>query len=47
MRLVPQELGAQTREILGEAGYTEAEITSLESRNIVRATAPTHAEDRS
>ena len=47
VRLVPQELGAQTREILGEAGYTEAEITSLESRNIVRATAPTHAEDRS
>lgn len=33
---VPQKLGAQTREILAEAGYTVAEIDDLVSRAVVR-----------
>jgi crotonobetainyl-CoA:carnitine CoA-transferase CaiB-like acyl-CoA transferase len=47
VRLPPQELGAQTREILREAGFADAEIADLESRNIVRAPAPAKAESRS
>jgi crotonobetainyl-CoA:carnitine CoA-transferase CaiB-like acyl-CoA transferase len=35
---VPQPLGAQTREILSEAGYTTAEIDDLVARRIVVAT---------
>jgi crotonobetainyl-CoA:carnitine CoA-transferase CaiB-like acyl-CoA transferase len=35
---VPQKLGAQTREILSEAGYTSTEIDDLVARRIVVAT---------
>ena len=33
---VPQKLGAQTREILAQAGYGGAEIDDLLSRGVVR-----------
>src|SRR5690606_1459262 len=36
MRRVPQALGAQTREVLAEAGYAPAEIEALQARGIVR-----------
>lgn len=44
VRLVPQPLGAQTREILGEAGFGAREIADLEAKGVIR-TAP-EAEDR-
>jgi crotonobetainyl-CoA:carnitine CoA-transferase CaiB-like acyl-CoA transferase len=47
VRLVPQELGAQTREVLAEAGFDAAEIAGLEARNIVRAQAGTETEEQS
>jgi crotonobetainyl-CoA:carnitine CoA-transferase CaiB-like acyl-CoA transferase len=40
VRLVPQPLGAQTREILREIGYDDAEIGALESGGAVRSAAP-------
>lgn len=45
VRLVPQPLGAQTREILAEAGFGADEIAGLEARNIIRST-PAGAEHR-
>lgn len=38
VRLAPQPLGAQTREVLSEAGYTEAEIDGLIARGAVAQT---------
>jgi crotonobetainyl-CoA:carnitine CoA-transferase CaiB-like acyl-CoA transferase len=46
VRMVPQPLGAQTREVLAEAGFNAAEIADLEARDIVRATTKTEAEKR-
>ena len=40
VRLVPQPLGAQSRDILAEAGFTEAEIEALIARNVVVCPAP-------
>ena len=37
VRLPPQELGAQTRDILAEAGFDAAEIDGLEARGVVRS----------
>jgi crotonobetainyl-CoA:carnitine CoA-transferase CaiB-like acyl-CoA transferase len=36
IRLVPQRLGAQTREIMNELGYSSAEIDTLSARGVVR-----------
>lgn len=36
IRLVPQPLGAQTRAILGEIGYSQKDIDDLVTRNIVK-----------
>ena len=37
VRLVPQPLGAQTREILAEVGYTDDDIRDFEARDVVAA----------
>ena len=37
VRLAPQLLGAQTREILGELGYGEDQILDFEAKNVVRS----------
>jgi crotonobetainyl-CoA:carnitine CoA-transferase CaiB-like acyl-CoA transferase len=37
VRLVPQKLGAQTREIMGELGYSAGEIDTLVKQGAVRA----------
>jgi crotonobetainyl-CoA:carnitine CoA-transferase CaiB-like acyl-CoA transferase len=37
VRLAPQLLGAQTREILGELGYGEDQIRDFEAKDVVRS----------
>jgi crotonobetainyl-CoA:carnitine CoA-transferase CaiB-like acyl-CoA transferase len=39
IRLVPQKLGAQTRAIMGELGYSTSEIDELAARGVVRCAA--------